>query len=146
LIMCTFTFAHVKDLEDIEDRSDEKPIGALILSMQVVGRALALYGKDVRETSSAAYYFSADNYGNWVTHKKGSHGQWKNVAEQHATAFMPTIKGWTQECWDEIIAKAKSFLPEKKKKNHGQSSSCASSEGIDIEDDIIIVSNNDKLD
>jgi hypothetical protein len=36
LIMRTFAFAHVKDLEDIEDRSDEKPIGALILSMQAV--------------------------------------------------------------------------------------------------------------
>jgi hypothetical protein len=36
LIMCTFAFAHVKDLEDIEDQSDEKPIGAFILSMQAV--------------------------------------------------------------------------------------------------------------
>ena len=84
-----------------------------------VGCALALYGKDARETSSAAYYFSADNYGDQVTHTKGSHGQWKNVAERCATAFMLTIKSWTQEHWDEIIAEAKSFLPEKKKKNHG---------------------------
>jgi hypothetical protein len=61
---------------------------------------------------------------------------------------MPTIKGWTQERWDEIIAEAKSFLPEKKKKNRGRSGSRASSEGIDIdvEDDIIIVSDNDELD
>jgi hypothetical protein len=36
LIMRTFAFAHVKELEDIEGRSDEKPIGALILSMQAV--------------------------------------------------------------------------------------------------------------
>ena len=61
---------------------------------------------------------------------------------------MPTIKGWTQERWDEIIAKARSFLPEKKKKNRGRSGSHTSSEGIDIdvEDAIIIVSDNDKLD
>ena len=111
-----------------------------------LGRALALYGKDAIETSSAAYYFSADNYGDRVTRTKGSHGRWKNVAEWCATAFMPTIKGWTQERWDEIIAKAKSFLPEKKKKNRGRSGSHASSEGIDIEDDIIIVSDNDELD
>jgi hypothetical protein len=113
-----------------------------------VGRALALYGKDARETSSATYYFSADNYGDRVTRKKGSHGRWKNVAERRATAFMPTIKAWTQERWDEIIAEAKSFLPEKKKKNRGRSGSRASSEGIDVdvEDDIIIVSDDDKLD
>ena len=36
LIMRTFAFTHVKDLEDIEEQSDEKPIGALILSMQAV--------------------------------------------------------------------------------------------------------------
>ena len=30
LIMHTFAFAHVKYLEDIEDQSDKKPIGALI--------------------------------------------------------------------------------------------------------------------
>ena len=61
---------------------------------------------------------------------------------------MPTIKGWTQERWDEIIAEVRSFLPEKKKKNHGRCGSRASSEGIDIdvEDAIIIVSDDDELD
>lgn len=34
--MRTFAFAHLKELEDIEERSNEKPIGALILTMQAV--------------------------------------------------------------------------------------------------------------
>jgi hypothetical protein len=77
-----------------------------------------------------------------------SYSQWKNVAERCATAFMPTIKGWTKEHWDVIIAEAKSFLPEKKNRNRGQSGSHASSKGINVnvEDDIIIVSDNDELD
>ena len=34
--MRTFAFAHLKELEDIKEQSNEKPIGALILAMQAV--------------------------------------------------------------------------------------------------------------
>lgn len=36
LILRTFALAHLAGLEDIDERTDDKPIGALILSMQAV--------------------------------------------------------------------------------------------------------------
>ncbi|KAF8227160.1 hypothetical protein L208DRAFT_1298057 [Tricholoma matsutake] len=148
LILHTFTLVHLVGLEDIDDQTDDKLIGALILSMQAVGRALRLRKMGTSYSSSNTdTHFLADNYGDKVVRIKGPNGRWKHVPEKRAMGFVPTIKGWNQERWEDLIMEAKEFFPDKKKKGHVRSASQASLEAMDVEvEDFVMMSDEESLD
>lgn len=153
---------HLAGLEDIETQQ-EKPVGALILSVQAVrpaitswtgvlipaqqvGRALGFFktGKFMMD-SSAAHHFSADNYSDRVQHieVRGARGRYRKIKEKRATAFIPSVKAFDEGRWTKILAEAREYLPERKK-SHARSTSYGSSEvEVEIEEDIMLISDED---
>ncbi|KAI0072407.1 hypothetical protein K474DRAFT_1678666 [Panus rudis PR-1116 ss-1] len=108
LILYTFANAHLAvfkalGMQDpfVRELADP-PIGAIILSIQAVERALSFYktGEKVIPSGSAAF-FSIDNWGDYKTVVDGKP---KNIP--HASKYMKTLKGWKKEKWDEYIAAA----------------------------------------
>ncbi|KAI0070657.1 hypothetical protein K474DRAFT_1713148, partial [Panus rudis PR-1116 ss-1] len=91
------------------------PIGALILSIQAVERALSFYktGEKVVPSGSPAF-FSIDNWGDY---KAVVNGRPKTVPR--ASKYMKTLKGWTKEKWDEYIATAWEYYYEEPSRKRG---------------------------
>ncbi|KAF8875364.1 hypothetical protein BD779DRAFT_1678266 [Infundibulicybe gibba] len=125
LIIQTFAEVHFAGLEDLTDPIDDKPVGALLLSVQAVERTLGFWstGAFVADTSTGSH-FSADNWGiPWSDRK-------------------PRDLAVHTEHWEDIFQEARELLAERQRKKKRTSSTPSSAPDI-IEDDasdVILVS------
>ncbi|KAJ7703752.1 hypothetical protein B0H16DRAFT_1747884 [Mycena metata] len=81
-------------------RLEAKPIGALLLSVQAVQRALQFFktGEYINRGKTADH-FSIDNWGD----TKVAVGSNKTKLVRRATKFMATVQGWDPDRWNELI-------------------------------------------
>ncbi|KIL58388.1 hypothetical protein M378DRAFT_318324 [Amanita muscaria Koide BX008] len=125
LVLRTFAFAHLAYLDGIDDFTVEKPIGALIYSMQAVGRALE-YWQSGKKPESKPPAFSSDNFNDkWEDTKEpaGVRGKaTKKRKVRRATIFVQTLKDLPKPHWDRIINKARQFIEEQTKPRDRSSS------------------------
>ena len=95
--------------------------------------------------NSAAHHFSADNYSDRVQHVevRGAHGRYRKIKEKRATTFIPSVKAFDEERWAKILAEAREWLPERKKSRPRSLSHASSEVEIEIEEDIMLISDED---
>ncbi|KAJ6549570.1 hypothetical protein DFH09DRAFT_1086817 [Mycena vulgaris] len=116
-----------------------QPVGALILSVQAVQRALQFWrtGEYVN-TGKTTSYFSVENWGDHaVEDKKGS----ERRLVRRATKYLRSVQQWDEAHWEELKAAASVFVEVASRKRAGSSRS-ASEAGDDLmlDDDVIILS------
>ncbi|KAJ7478444.1 hypothetical protein FB451DRAFT_184415 [Mycena latifolia] len=117
------------------------PVGALLLSMQAVERALQFWrtGEHINPHNSASH-FSIENWGDHAdpNDKRTS----ERTLIRHATKYLPTVKNWPTERWDELNAAAAEFIDLGNRKRGASSRSASDASGDDLvpEEDVIIVS------
>ncbi|KAF8875842.1 hypothetical protein BD779DRAFT_1475902 [Infundibulicybe gibba] len=148
LIIRTFADAHVSGLEDpsMAATASEKPIGALLLSVQAVEHALGFWtsGAFVADTSPSQH-FSADNWGDTVKQRKASTSSDKTgtYKVRHATKYLASVKNFKPDQWKYIFDEAEEYIVErrrKKKRNPPTKAGPDSAIIIDEDDDIVLVS------
>ncbi|KAM6491427.1 hypothetical protein JOM56_013201 [Amanita muscaria] len=112
LVLYTFATAHLAQIQGVsEDIEKEKPIGALLMSMQAVGRALEIWidgEKSLRKPPA----FSYDNYGDTFAKIHGYPKKLRKI--RRATFFVATLKNIKEEVWERIINLALENLDTKK--------------------------------
>ena len=117
-----------------------------LISFTQVGRALGFFKTGNFEIdNSPVNHFSADNFGDRVLRIEvpGARGKYKKVKDKRATSFVPSIESFDEERWATLLDEAKHYLPKKKGRAVPQSTSRASSDGIELaaeEEDIVILS------
>ncbi|KAJ7255148.1 hypothetical protein C8J57DRAFT_1518076 [Mycena rebaudengoi] len=142
LIVYTFAY-HLSTLATIPGgytKLEAPPIGALLLSMQAVHRALQFWetGEYVNPQKFPSF-FSIDNWGDTTT-SSGIHKQGKVV--RRATKFVPMVQGWDKGRWKELKEAAEEWveIPScKRAGNSGHSGSEAGDLLVD-DDDVMILS------
>ncbi|KAK2462444.1 hypothetical protein APHAL10511_005541 [Amanita phalloides] len=112
LVLRTFAFSHLAHLDGIDDFAEEKPIGALIYSMQAVGLALEHWrtGEPSKEKHPK---FSSENFGDKHVDSKevvGVRGKAQKILIRRATLFVPTLKDLSEAYWDKIINGARAYI------------------------------------
>ncbi|KAM6490252.1 hypothetical protein JOM56_014229 [Amanita muscaria] len=140
LVLRTFALAHLAALGDYDDFSKEKPVGALILAMQAVGRALEHWTTGEKlDTKPPA--FSADNYGDTFIKKEDSTSKSKLPGKRQrlrrATAFVSTLRNLGEPQWKSIIDTARRHIEKprpKKSNNRIRSSSATAINDEELED------------
>ncbi|KIL55990.1 hypothetical protein M378DRAFT_182088 [Amanita muscaria Koide BX008] len=125
LVLRTFALAHLAYLDGIDDFTAEKPVGALIYSMQAIGRALE-HWKSGKKSDKKPPPFSSDNFGDKFEDVKGPTGLRGKVQKtriRKATIFVDTLKDLKKEHWDTIIDEGRVFLQDIRKKVRDRASS-----------------------
>ncbi|KAJ7233785.1 hypothetical protein C8J57DRAFT_1532101 [Mycena rebaudengoi] len=142
LIVYTFTY-HLSTLATIPGgytKLEASPIGALLLSMQAVHRALQFWetGEYVNPQKFPSF-FSIDNWGDTTT-SSGIHKQGKVI--QRATKFVPTVQGWDKGRWKELKEAAEEWVEIPSCKRAGNLSRSGSEAGdlLVDDDDVMILS------
>lgn len=144
LILMTLA-AHIGEIERIPEnaRSKERPVGALVLSIQAVcklihplfithyflkvERALKLYATGKRASAKAAnLWFSKDNWGDIIKYEDGQARQIRR-----ATKYLKVINDFDDERWSLILNSAKEHYQESQPREKGQSVA----QPIEVEDD-----------
>ncbi|KAF8872811.1 hypothetical protein BD779DRAFT_1679516 [Infundibulicybe gibba] len=148
LIIRTFAEAHFAGLEDLTDPIDDKPVGALLLSVQAVERALGFWstGAFVADTSTGSH-FSADNWGDTMERRKAEGSSSSAIKTgtykvRRATKYLASVNNFSAEHWENIFQEARELLAERQRKKKRTSSTASSAPDI-IEDDtsdVILVS------
>ncbi|KAJ7731387.1 hypothetical protein B0H16DRAFT_1696718 [Mycena metata] len=120
VILYTFSY-HLSTLASIPGgygRLEAEPIGALLMSMQAVGRELEFWrtGECVRPPSTPANYFSVDNFGDTVTTVNGK--------QKH-------VQKWDAERWAALKEAAEQWVELPSRRRAGTSSRSASEAGDD---------------
>ncbi|KAM6499936.1 hypothetical protein JOM56_005444 [Amanita muscaria] len=146
MILRTFGIAHLASIgTGLDNFEEEKPIGALLLAMQAVGRAFELWQdaggvdpiKEAKEANRKIKPFSTDNYGDKKTEIR-KNGLVQQDINRVATFFVPTIKQkFDEKYWEEILDGARVYASEVKTKRQRASSSgssVASSSRIKVND------------
>ncbi|KAJ7433855.1 hypothetical protein FB451DRAFT_1419373 [Mycena latifolia] len=119
-------------------RLDAPPIGALLLSVQAVQRALQFWQTGVYvNPQKTANHFSIDNWGDSVI----TSGQKKDKLVRRATKFMASVQKWDEDRWVELKAAASEWveLPGRKRGGSSRSGSEAEDNAVLEEDDEIII-------
>ncbi|KAF8332229.1 hypothetical protein F5887DRAFT_1080892 [Amanita rubescens] len=107
LVLYTFANAHLAYLGNDIDIVNEKPIGALLLSMQAVGRALESWKSGVRSDPKDLDEFSKDKYGD----KYELSGKGKATKRiRRATLFVKTLQQMKNEDWKYLIKEAREWI------------------------------------
>ncbi|KIL59277.1 hypothetical protein M378DRAFT_180872 [Amanita muscaria Koide BX008] len=144
LVLRTFAFSHLAYLDGIDDFTVEKPIGALIYSMQAVGRALE-YWQSGEKPESKPPAFSSDNFNDkWEDTKEpaGVRGKaTKKRKVRRATIFVQTLKDLPEEHWKKILNGAREYLDDQKKRERSSTSSSATAVEEDPDADFKMVVN-----
>ncbi|KIL56174.1 hypothetical protein M378DRAFT_1039248 [Amanita muscaria Koide BX008] len=128
LVLRTFALAHLSHLNDIDDFTVDKPVGALIYSMQAIGCMLE-HWKSGEKSENKPPAFSSDNFGDkWVEDAKGAVGirgkvLKKRILVRRATIFVESLKDLKDERWDEIFLRACRFVVLQPNKERDRSSS-----------------------
>ncbi|KAJ7631553.1 hypothetical protein DFH06DRAFT_1303634 [Mycena polygramma] len=143
LIVYTFAY-HMSSLATIPGgykRREAQPVGALLLSVQAVQRALELWksGEYVNPHKSANH-FSVDNWGDTVI--ASTNNQKKGKLVRRATKFLSTVQEWKVDRWDELKAAAAEWveLPTRRRSvTASRSGSEAGDDAMLSDDDIIMV-------
>ncbi|KAM6491820.1 hypothetical protein JOM56_012679 [Amanita muscaria] len=122
-ILRTFAIAHLANIPGLDSFEEDKPVGALLLAMQAVGRALELWRdgvdpiKQAKETNRKIKPFSTENYGDKKTESRKD-GLVQQEINRVATFFLNTIKQkFDEKYWEELLDTARAF-PEVKSKRH----------------------------
>ncbi|KAM6489425.1 hypothetical protein JOM56_015142 [Amanita muscaria] len=143
MILRTFGIAHLASIgTGLDNFEEEKPIGALLLAMQAVGRAFELWQdaggvnpiKEAKEANRKIKPFSTDNYSDKKTEIR-KNGLVQQDINRVATFFVPTIKQkFDEKYWEEILDGARVYASEVKTKRQRASSSVSSpgSAGLDV--------------
>ncbi|KAJ7461418.1 hypothetical protein FB451DRAFT_1497055 [Mycena latifolia] len=140
LIVYTFAY-HMSCLAAVPGgykRLDAPPIGALLLSVQAVQRALQFWQTGVYvNPQKTANHFSIDNWGDSVI----TSGQKKDKLVRRATKFMASVQKWDEDRWVELKAAASEWveLPGRKRGGSSRSGSEAEDNAVLEEDDEIII-------
>ncbi|KAF8335268.1 hypothetical protein F5887DRAFT_1079236 [Amanita rubescens] len=125
-------------LEDPEaDVGDDKPVGALLLAMQAVQRALEQCqktGQKIQDKDKSLPDFSKQNYGDQHERDKNKKAGSALIRIRRATIFSETLKKMGQEKWAKIFEEARKYLPEKKRERAASSAATLVDNGDSIED------------
>ncbi|KAF8347339.1 hypothetical protein F5887DRAFT_1175117 [Amanita rubescens] len=109
LILYTFANAHLVHLNDIDSLVNSRPIGALLLSMQAVERALE-YWKEGERAKKDLPEFSKNNFGDTFTKAE------KNAKRiRRATIFVKTLERLTDAEWTSLIEEAREWLDDNRR-------------------------------
>ncbi|KAJ7249897.1 hypothetical protein C8J57DRAFT_1079295 [Mycena rebaudengoi] len=142
LIVYTFA-AHLTAISSIPSKyvspeDPNPPIGAMILSIQAVERALRAWstGKLVlgKKTSD---HFSKDNWGDTIKHVNGN-----RIKDKRATKYVPTLLAFKNSQWARIYEAASEYVEKKKKTGSSRSSSMDASMAdiqSDEDDDFVLM-------
>ncbi|KAM6491212.1 hypothetical protein JOM56_013451 [Amanita muscaria] len=139
LVLYTFANAQLAQIQAIsEDVEKEKPIGALLMSMQAarVGRALEIWidgDKSLRKPPA----FSYNNYGNTFAKIHGYPKKLRKI--RHATFFVATLKSLKEEIWKRIINLALENLDTKENVTQHSASNSGADEIEDPNADFVMV-------
>ncbi|KAM6488993.1 hypothetical protein JOM56_015546 [Amanita muscaria] len=137
LVLYTFANAHLAQIQAIsEDVEKEKPIGALLMSMQAVGRALEIWidgDKSLRKPPA----FSYDNYGDTFAKIHGYPKKLRKI--RRATFFVATLKSLKEEIWKRIINLALENLDTKENVTQNSASNSGADEIEDPNADFVMV-------
>ncbi|KAJ7293024.1 hypothetical protein C8J57DRAFT_14040 [Mycena rebaudengoi] len=132
LIQYTFAY-HLMTLNSIpamHTRSAAQPIGALLLSVQAVERALQFRKTgELVVPKGVAGHFSIDNWGDQKYRDNG-----KTKTTRRATKFVATLQAWDEKRWQEIRAGAEEWVEKKKRAASSRASSDAGDLGLGDED------------
>ncbi|KAG6809099.1 hypothetical protein H0H92_001622 [Tricholoma furcatifolium] len=115
----------------------DKPVGALLLAMQAVQRALSFWktGELVVDTSPAGR-FSFDNYGDKTTVDKVTK---QLTLHRRATLLLASINYWDDDYWHMLIKNAAEHLEDfHLMKRQASSTSRPSSEVFDVDADFVL--------
>ncbi|KAF8881640.1 hypothetical protein BD779DRAFT_1473354 [Infundibulicybe gibba] len=120
-------YASTASVEKLEQMSDTRPVGALVLAVQAVKRSL-LYWKDGVKNipSGPTGYFSKNNWGDHVERHEG-----KNVTVKSTTAILKITAKLSEIQWDKIITAAEEHARPRKEivtANHSTDSDDSSSD------------------
>ncbi|KAJ7764025.1 hypothetical protein DFH07DRAFT_956294 [Mycena maculata] len=143
LIVYTFAY-HLSCLAAIPGgykRLDAQPVGALLLSVQAVQRALEFWrtGTYVNPLKASSH-FSVDNWGD--IQAAGNVDKKKNRLVRRATKFLASVQKWDDKRWKEVKEAADEWveLPGRKRGATGsRSASEASDDDPMLSDDEILV-------
>ncbi|CAK5272540.1 unnamed protein product [Mycena citricolor] len=133
LILHAFAY-HLTCLDTIPgayQRLDEPPIGALIMSMQAVHRALQFWKTgtcDLLQPMPRAAYFSADN---WADYSPPAENGKKRKLVRRATEFMAALQKWDETKWDEYKAAAAQWVEAPSRKRASSSRGASEASGDD---------------
>ncbi|KAI0080516.1 hypothetical protein K474DRAFT_1657648 [Panus rudis PR-1116 ss-1] len=148
LILHTFANAHLcysKALgpqDPFLKNHEDPPIGALILSIQAVERALSFFKTGEKKIPNAsAGHFSVDN---WGDHTVIVDGKPKKV--KRATQYVKTLQGWKKEKWEEYKKAAGEHCEESHRKRAGVIVIDEDEDEVaeDSDDDFIVQSDTDE--
>ncbi|KIL54640.1 hypothetical protein M378DRAFT_18705 [Amanita muscaria Koide BX008] len=128
LILHTFAHAHLAHikLEGVESFGEEKPIGALLMAMQAVGRALEMWSDGTKSTAKPLP-FSGDNYSD--IYIKINNQSNKRRRLRRATIFVSTLKNIDKDTWDIILKLAHEYI-ETGTRRRGSSASASSNSAL----------------
>ncbi|KAJ6626216.1 hypothetical protein B0H10DRAFT_1999368, partial [Mycena sp. CBHHK59/15] len=148
LIMYTYAY-HLSCLDTIPGgykRLTDPPIGALLIAVQAVQRALQFWRTGVYnnlQPTPRANFFSSDNWDDYTVPNPNPHGK-KDKLVRRATKFMVSVNKWDTELWDEVKAEAREFVEAAPVSRRCAASSRSTSEADDSmysdDDEVIIVS------
>ncbi|KAM6496627.1 hypothetical protein JOM56_007100 [Amanita muscaria] len=121
MILRMFGIAHLASIgTGLDNFEEEKPIGALLLAMQAVGRAFELWQdaggvdpiKEAKEANRKIKPFLTDNFGDKKTEIR-KNGLVQQDINRVATFFVPTIKQkFDEKYWEEILDGARVYASE----------------------------------
>ncbi|KAF7348717.1 hypothetical protein MVEN_01390600 [Mycena venus] len=144
LIVYTFAY-HLSRLDAIPggyERLTEPPVGALLIAVQAVQRALQFWRTGVYvnpHPMPRSNYFSGDVWGDYSISGKGG----KDKLVRRATKFMPAVQKWDEDRWNKLKEVAQEWV-QVRTRRRATSSRSASEVGDDSvvseDEEVIVVS------
>ncbi|KAJ7110512.1 hypothetical protein C8R44DRAFT_800159 [Mycena epipterygia] len=148
LIAYTYAY-HLACLHSIPGaykKSTARPIGALLLAVQAVQRALQLWetGEYVNQNKKSEH-FSSDIYTDYSVAVPAKHGQGKGIKTvRRATKYLSSVQLWDEQRWMDFTTAAEKYVELPTRRRGGTSSRSGSEAGdavmLSDDDDIVIVS------